>query len=75
MMLLGSMSHPNLLPYVACNYDEDGLLITNFAINGSVASHLHDVSRRWDMRNVFEKIQGLRETENEEEFLSDSSEE
>nr|GFB51565.1 probable LRR receptor-like serine/threonine-protein kinase At4g31250 [Tanacetum cinerariifolium] len=34
-----------------------------------------DVSRRWDMRKVFEKIQGLRETENEEEFLSDSSEE
>nr|GEX30163.1 probable LRR receptor-like serine/threonine-protein kinase At4g31250 [Tanacetum cinerariifolium] len=41
MMLLGSMSHPNLLPYVACNYDEDGLLITDFAINGSMASHLH----------------------------------
>nr|GEW86727.1 pollen receptor-like kinase 1 [Tanacetum cinerariifolium] len=42
MMLLGSMSHPNLLPYVACNYDEDGLLITDFAVNGSMASHLHE---------------------------------
>ncbi|GKE03444.1 pollen receptor-like kinase 4 [Tanacetum coccineum] len=42
MMLLGSMSHPNLLPYVACNYDEDQkLLITDFAANGSMASHLH----------------------------------
>ncbi|GKF13725.1 pollen receptor-like kinase 4 [Tanacetum coccineum] len=40
-MLLGSRSHPNLLPYVACNYDEDGLLITDFAVNGSMASHLH----------------------------------
>nr|GFB23946.1 pollen receptor-like kinase 1 [Tanacetum cinerariifolium] len=34
-----------------------------------------DVSRRWHMRKVFEKIQGLRETENKEEFLYDSSEE
>nr|GFA38331.1 probable LRR receptor-like serine/threonine-protein kinase At4g31250 [Tanacetum cinerariifolium] len=37
-----------------------------------------DVSRRWDMKKVSEKIQGLRETENEEdveEYLSDSSEE
>nr|GEX50621.1 pollen receptor-like kinase 4 [Tanacetum cinerariifolium] len=177
MMLLGSMSHPNLLPYVACKYDEDRLLITDFAVNGRVASHLHvalkdgdqqrldwptrliiihgvaigidflnqqcpglslphghlsssnvlldeafnplledyalapilksipkvfdncmkwaknneikmidlmdiglrccesDVSRRWDMRKVFEKIQGLRETKNKEEYLSDSSEE
>ncbi|GJR62385.1 protein kinase, ATP binding site-containing protein [Tanacetum coccineum] len=41
VMLLGSMSHPNLLPYEACNYDEDGLLITDFAVNGSMASHLH----------------------------------
>ncbi|PWA59051.1 Protein kinase, ATP binding site-containing protein [Artemisia annua] len=208
MMLLESMSHPNLLPSVACYYSEkEKLLITDFAVNGSMASHLHvkpkdgeqgldwptrlniikdyalapiiekeaakaymkaykspeftkhkqrvtkktdvwclgililetltgksplnyleegkstteqefvtwvnsigreewtnkvfdkgmkwgknneiemidlmeiglhccesDVSRRWDMRKVYEKIQGLRETENEEEYLSDSSE-
>ncbi|PWA52778.1 mitogen-activated protein (MAP) kinase kinase kinase 10 [Artemisia annua] len=43
MMLLGSMSHPNLLPYVACYYEEGmkKLLITDFAVNGSMASHLH----------------------------------
>nr|GEU88361.1 pollen receptor-like kinase 4 [Tanacetum cinerariifolium] len=37
-----------------------------------------DISRRWNMKKVSEKIQGLRETENEEdveEYLSDSSEE
>ncbi|PWA70644.1 leucine-rich repeat protein kinase family protein [Artemisia annua] len=42
MMLLGSISHPNLLPYVA--YYQEGmkkLLITDFAVNGSMASHLH----------------------------------
>ncbi|KAD6453789.1 hypothetical protein E3N88_08495 [Mikania micrantha] len=46
MMVLGSFSHPNLLPYVACYYSDDNdghvLLLTDFAINGSLANHLHD---------------------------------
>ncbi|XP_071740759.1 pollen receptor-like kinase 4 [Rutidosis leptorrhynchoides] len=42
MRLLGSLSHPNLLPLVAFYYKKDEkLLITDFAINGSLASHLH----------------------------------
>nr|XP_043629478.1 pollen receptor-like kinase 2 [Erigeron canadensis] len=44
MMMLGSMSHPNLLSYVACYYDDgdNRLSVTDFAVNGSLASHLHD---------------------------------
>lgn len=42
MMILGSLSHPNLLPYVACYYNnDDRVLVTDFVINGSLASHLH----------------------------------
>nr|XP_043630369.1 pollen receptor-like kinase 4 [Erigeron canadensis] len=42
MRLLGSLSHPNLLPLVAFYYKRDEkLLISDFAINGSLASHLH----------------------------------
>lgn len=45
MRLLGSLSHPNLLPLVAFYYKKDEkLLITDFAINGSLASHLHGKS-------------------------------
>ncbi|CAI9284900.1 unnamed protein product [Lactuca saligna] len=48
MRLLGSLSHPNLLPLVAFYYKKDEkLLITDFAVNGSLASHLH-VKRRPD---------------------------
>ncbi|KVH89862.1 Leucine-rich repeat-containing N-terminal, type 2 [Cynara cardunculus var. scolymus] len=39
---LGSFSHPNLLPLVAFYHKKDEkLLITDFAQNGSLASHLH----------------------------------
>ncbi|KAJ9556334.1 hypothetical protein OSB04_010948 [Centaurea solstitialis] len=39
---LGSLSHPNLLPLVAFYHKKDEkLLITDFAENGSLASHLH----------------------------------
>ncbi|KAI7725579.1 hypothetical protein M8C21_019255 [Ambrosia artemisiifolia] len=42
MKLLGSLSHPNLLPLVAFYYKKDEkLLVTDFAANGSLASHLH----------------------------------
>ncbi|KAI3505599.1 hypothetical protein L1887_27732 [Cichorium endivia] len=42
MRLLGSFSHPNLLPLLAFYYKKDEkLLITDFAVNGSLASHLH----------------------------------
>lgn len=42
MRLLGSLSHPNLLPLVSFYYKKDEkLLITDFAANGSLASHLH----------------------------------
>lgn len=42
MRKLGSLSHPNLLPLVAFYYKkEEKLLITDFAENGSLASHLH----------------------------------
>ncbi|KAI3792833.1 hypothetical protein L2E82_06724 [Cichorium intybus] len=42
MTKLGSLSHPNLLPLVAFYYKkEEKLLITDFAENGSLASHLH----------------------------------
>lgn len=42
MRLLGSLSHPNLLPLVAFYYKKDEkLLVTDFAANGSLASHLH----------------------------------
>ena len=42
MRKLGSLSHPNLLPFVAFYYKkEEKLLITDFAENGSLASHLH----------------------------------
>ncbi|KVH91561.1 pollen receptor-like kinase 4 [Cynara cardunculus var. scolymus] len=48
MRLLGSLSHPNLLPLVAFYYKKDEkLLITDFAVNGSLASHLH-VKRKPD---------------------------
>ena len=39
---LGRFSHPNLLPIVAFYYKKDEkLLITDYAQNGSLASHLH----------------------------------
>ncbi|KAF5815484.1 putative protein kinase RLK-Pelle-LRR-III family [Helianthus annuus] len=42
MRLLGGLSHPNLLPLVAFYYKKDEkLLVTDFAANGSLASHLH----------------------------------
>ncbi|KAL7595712.1 hypothetical protein Lser_V15G27983 [Lactuca serriola] len=42
MRRLGNLSHPNLLPLVAFYYKKDEkLLITDFAENGSLASHLH----------------------------------
>ncbi|KAJ0719498.1 putative protein kinase RLK-Pelle-LRR-III family [Helianthus annuus] len=42
MTRLGRFSHPNLLPLVAFHYKKDEkLLITDFAENGSLASHLH----------------------------------
>lgn len=42
MRKLGSLSHPNLLPLVAFYYKkEEKLLVTDFAENGSLASHLH----------------------------------
>ncbi|KAJ9537185.1 hypothetical protein OSB04_029918 [Centaurea solstitialis] len=48
MRLLGSLSHPNLLPLVAYYYKKDEkLLITDFAVNGSLANHLH-VKRKPD---------------------------
>ncbi|PWA70642.1 Protein kinase, ATP binding site-containing protein [Artemisia annua] len=60
MMLLGSMSHPNLLPYVACHYSEDEkYLITDFAVNGSMASHLHDGTPGLDWPTRLKIIQGV----------------
>ncbi|KAL8195716.1 hypothetical protein R6Q57_025469 [Mikania cordata] len=48
MRLLGSLSHPNLLPLLAFYYKKDEkLLVADFAENGSLASHLH-VKRRPD---------------------------
>ncbi|GJY43447.1 pollen receptor-like kinase 4, partial [Tanacetum coccineum] len=48
MRLLGGLEHPNLLPLVSFYYKKDEkLLITDFAANGSLASHLH-VKRRPD---------------------------
>lgn len=41
MRLMGNMSHPNLLPLVAFNKNEELLFLTDFAVNGSLASHLH----------------------------------
>ncbi|CAI9772297.1 unnamed protein product [Fraxinus pennsylvanica] len=42
MRRLGRLSHPNLLPLVAFFYTkEEKLLITEFAEQGSLASHLH----------------------------------
>ncbi|KAM7490647.1 hypothetical protein LguiA_033568 [Lonicera macranthoides] len=42
MRKLGALSHPNLLPLVAFYYKkEEKLLISDFAHNGSLASHLH----------------------------------
>ncbi|KZV29456.1 Leucine-rich repeat protein kinase family protein [Dorcoceras hygrometricum] len=42
MRKLGRLSHPNLLPLVAFYHrKEEKLLITDFAENGSLASHLH----------------------------------
>lgn len=42
MTRLGRFSHPNLLPLVAFYYKKDEkLLISDFAENGSLASHLH----------------------------------
>ncbi|KAI3823772.1 hypothetical protein L1987_05213 [Smallanthus sonchifolius] len=42
MTRLGRFSHTNLLPLVAFHYKKDEkLLITDFAENGSLASHLH----------------------------------
>lgn len=42
MTRLGRFSHPNLLPLVAFHYKKDEkLLISDFAENGSLASHLH----------------------------------
>lgn len=42
MRRLGKLSHPNILPLVAFYYTrEEKLLVTDFAENGSLASHLH----------------------------------
>lgn len=42
MTRLGSLSHPNLLPLVAYYYrKEEKLLISDFVVNGSLASVLH----------------------------------
>ncbi|XP_050365296.1 pollen receptor-like kinase 4 [Argentina anserina] len=42
MSRLGRLSHPNLLPLVAFYYmKEEKLLVLDFALNGSLASHLH----------------------------------
>ncbi|OIT31874.1 PREDICTED: pollen receptor-like kinase 4 [Nicotiana attenuata] len=42
MRKLGKLSHPNILPLVAFYYRrEEKLLVTDFAENGSLASHLH----------------------------------
>lgn len=42
MTRLGRLSHPNLLPLVAFYYmKEEKLLVHDFVINGSLASHLH----------------------------------
>ncbi|KAI3505601.1 hypothetical protein L1887_27734 [Cichorium endivia] len=41
MRLMGNLSHPNLLPLVAFNKKEHILFITDFAVNVSLASHLH----------------------------------
>lgn len=42
MTRLGRFSHPNVLPLVAFFYKKDEkLLITDYAENGSLASHLH----------------------------------
>ncbi|XP_047326836.1 probable LRR receptor-like serine/threonine-protein kinase At4g31250 [Impatiens glandulifera] len=42
MKKLGRLSHPNLLPLIAFYYrKEEKLLISMFAENGSLASHLH----------------------------------
>lgn len=42
MSRIGRLSHPNLLPLVAFYYmKEEKLLVHDFALNGSLASHLH----------------------------------
>lgn len=42
MTRLGRLSHPNLLPLVAFYYmKEEKLLVHDFVLNGSLASHLH----------------------------------
>lgn len=42
MSRLGRLSHPNLLPLVAFYYmKEEKLLVHDFVLNGSLASHLH----------------------------------
>ena len=42
MRRLGRLSHPNLLPLVAYYYKkEEKLLVSDYAPNGSLASHLH----------------------------------
>lgn len=44
MTMLGSLSHPNLHPLVAYYYrKEEKLLVSDFAANGSLASHLHGI--------------------------------
>ncbi|XP_047325068.1 probable LRR receptor-like serine/threonine-protein kinase At4g31250 [Impatiens glandulifera] len=57
MKRLGRISHPNLLPLIAFYYrKEEKLLVSDFALNGSLASHLHGNSRGkqsgldWPMR-------------------------
>ncbi|KAI3828549.1 hypothetical protein L1987_02650 [Smallanthus sonchifolius] len=64
MMLLGSLSHPNLLPYVCYYYDTSHMvLVTDFAINGSLANHLHDEQNpdesRLDWSTRLKIIQGV----------------
>ncbi|GMI91959.1 pollen receptor like kinase 4 [Hibiscus trionum] len=42
MRKLGKLNHPNLLPLLAYYYrKEEKLLVTNFMVDGSLASHLH----------------------------------
>ncbi|KAI3703614.1 hypothetical protein L1987_73806 [Smallanthus sonchifolius] len=51
MMLLGNLSHPNLLPYLACyHYKDERFLVTDFVINGSLATHLHDEQKSDESR-------------------------
>ncbi|CAN1324215.1 Probable LRR receptor-like serine/threonine-protein kinase At4g31250 [Linum perenne] len=46
MKRLGTLSHPNLLPLVAFYYrKEEKLLVSDFVLNGSLATHLHEKRR------------------------------